>query len=41
MPERGWKVLTVREETAERIKKLAEVLSLSIDQTIKNLLKSG
>jgi len=34
MPERGWSILTVREETARRVKELAKAQGLTVDEFI-------
>ena len=38
MPERGWSVLTVREDTARRIKEMAKIKGLTVDETISQLI---
>lgn len=38
MPERGWKVLTVREYTANRIKELTKERGITVDEVINELL---
>lgn len=38
MPEKGWSILTVREETARRVKELAKAKGLTIDEFIKELM---
>ena len=38
MPERGWSVLTVREDTARKIREMAEAKGLTIDETISELI---
>lgn len=38
MPERGWYSLTVREETAERVRKLAKNEGLTVDELINKLM---
>ncbi|MCL4436263.1 MAG: hypothetical protein M1503_02725 [Thaumarchaeota archaeon] len=38
MPERGWSVLTVREDTAKRIKEMAKLKGLTVDETINKLI---
>jgi hypothetical protein len=38
MPEKGWYSLTVREETAKKVKEVAETRGLTVDQLIRELL---
>lgn len=38
MPEKGWKVLTVREYTADRIKQLAKERKITVDELINEIL---
>jgi hypothetical protein len=38
MPEKGWAILTVREETADRVKELAHSEGLTIDEFINELM---
>lgn len=38
MPEKGWSILTVREGTAERVKKLAHAKGLTVDEFINELM---
>jgi len=38
MPERGWSILTVREETARRIKEFARAEGLTVDELINELM---
>ncbi|MDG7009560.1 MAG: hypothetical protein JRN16_01505 [Nitrososphaerota archaeon] len=38
MPERGWSVLTVREETARKIKEMAQAKNLTVDEMISELI---
>ena len=38
MPEKGWRVLTVKEDTADKIKQLSQERSVSIDRVINQLL---
>jgi len=38
MPEKGWYSLTVREETARRLREMAGARSLTVDQLINELL---
>jgi len=38
MPEKGWMSLTVREDTGIRVKKLARVRELTVDEFVKSLL---
>lgn len=38
MPEKGWKVLTVREYTANKLKELARERKITVDQLINELL---
>jgi len=37
MPERGWYSLTVREDTAERVRELARAKGLTVDGLINEL----
>jgi len=41
MPEKGWYSLTVREETARKIRELAETRGLTIDKLINELLTTA
>ena len=38
MPEKGWSVLTVREETARKIREMAQAKGLTVDETITELI---
>ncbi|MCL4436873.1 MAG: hypothetical protein M1503_12670 [Thaumarchaeota archaeon] len=38
MPERGWSVLTVREDTARRIKEMAKTKGWTVDEMIGHLI---
>ena len=38
MPERGWYSLTVREETAKRVRELAKIKGLTVDKLINKLM---
>jgi len=38
MPEKGWSILTVREETARRVKELAKTQGLTVDEIINELM---
>ena len=38
MPEKGWYSLTVREETARRVREMAGARGLTVDQLINELL---
>lgn len=38
MPERGWYSLTVREETARRVRELAKNKGLTVDELINELM---
>lgn len=38
MPEKGWYSLTIRSETAERVKEMARDRGLTVDQLINELL---
>ncbi len=38
MPERGWYSLTVREETAKRVRELAKTKGLTVDELINELM---
>jgi rubrerythrin len=39
MPEKGWYSLTVRRETAKRVRELAKVRDLTVDELINILMK--
>jgi rubrerythrin len=39
MPEKGWYSLTVRRETAKRVRELAKVRNLTVDELINMLMK--
>ena len=39
MPERGWYSLTIREETAKRVRELAKTKGLTVDELINELMK--
>ncbi|MFC1802898.1 hypothetical protein ACFL0D_02905 [Thermoproteota archaeon] len=39
MPEKGWYSLTVRKETAARVRELAKTKSLTVDELINQLMK--
>jgi len=41
MPERGWYSLTVREDTAKRVKELARAGGLAVDGLINELMISA
>jgi hypothetical protein len=41
MPERGWYSLTVREETAKRIRELAKAKGLTVDGLINEFMSSS
>ena len=41
MPERGWYSLTVREDTAKRIRELARAKGLTVDGLINELMNSS
>ena len=41
MPERGWYSLTVREDTAKRIRELARAKELTVDGLINELMSSS
>jgi len=41
MPEKGWYSLTVREETARKIREMAETRGLTVDQLIRELLTTA
>ena len=41
MPEKGWSVLTVREQTATVIKGMAKAKGMTIDEILKQLLNSS
>jgi len=41
MPERGWYSLTVREDTAKRIRELARAKELTVDGLINELMNSS
>lgn len=38
MPERGWSVLTVRDDTARKIREMAQVRGLTVDEMINELI---
>ena len=38
MPERGWSILTVREDTARRVKELAHSRGLTVEEFINELM---
>jgi hypothetical protein len=38
MPEKGWYSLTIREETARRVREMAETRGLTVDQLINEFL---
>jgi len=40
MPEKGWYSLTVREETAKRVRELARVRGLTVGELISELMMS-
>jgi len=40
MPERGWYSLTVRNETAEKVRELAKSRNLTVDELINDLMRS-
>jgi hypothetical protein len=39
MPEKGWYSLTVRRETAKKVRELAKVRDLTVDELINILMK--
>ena len=39
MPEKGWYSLTVRKETAVRVRELAKDMDLTVDELINELMK--
>jgi rubrerythrin len=39
MPEKGWYSLTVRRETVKRVRELAKVRDLTVDELINMLMK--
>ena len=41
MPERGWYSLTVREDTAKRVRELARAKGLTVDGLINELMSSS
>lgn len=41
MPERGWYSLTVREDTAKKIRELARAKGLTVDKLINELMSSS
>jgi len=41
MPEKGWCPLTVREETARKVREMAETRGLTVDQLIRELLTAA
>ena len=41
MPEKGWYSLTVREETARKVREMAETRGLTVDQLIRELLTAA
>ena len=41
MPEKGWYSLTVREETAKRVREMAETRDLTVDQLINEFLTAS
>jgi len=41
MPEKGWYSLTIRKETALRVRELAKNSSLTVDELINELIKSA
>ncbi len=41
MPERGWSVLTVREDTARKVKEMARTRDLTVDEVITELISPG
>jgi hypothetical protein len=40
MPEKGWYSLTIREETAVRVRELVKNMDLTVDELINELMKS-
>jgi len=38
MPEKGWAILTVREDTARRVKELAHTKGLTVDEFVNQLM---
>lgn len=39
MPEKGWYSLTIRKETAMRVRELAKDMDLTVDELINELMK--
>lgn len=41
MPKKGWYSLTIREETARKVREMAETRGLTVDQLIRELLTAA